>query len=203
MGYLAVLLGYLIGALPFGIIMTKLVLGIDIRTVGSGATGSTNVARALGVGYGFLNAVLDVSKGAAPIFLARAMGLSLGWQAASAFAAIIGHNWPVYANFKGGKGIATTFGALLIMEPLCIIVAPIFAIIVFTTRIKSIASLTSALLLIPLAFILKEPLPVLLLIIGASALAIIRHKDNIVRLFQGKENKVSYKLKPDRSLRQK
>jgi glycerol-3-phosphate acyltransferase PlsY len=79
MGYLSVVLGYFIGSLPFGILMTQAVLGIDIRTVGSGATGSTNVARALGIGYGFINAILDISKGIVPVLIARAMGLSLDW----------------------------------------------------------------------------------------------------------------------------
>jgi glycerol-3-phosphate acyltransferase PlsY len=203
MGYLSVVLGYFIGSLPFGILMTQAVLGIDIRTVGSGATGSTNVARALGIGYGFINAILDISKGIVPVLIARAMGLSLDWQAATSFAAVLGHNWPIYAGFKGGKGIATSFGALLVLEPLSVLVVPIFVIIVAVTKIKSIASITAALLLIPLAFILREPLPVLLLTIAISLLAIYRHKENISRLLTGKENRVSYKLKPDKSLKQK
>lgn len=200
MGILSILIGYAIGALPFGVILTKLVIGVDIRKVGSGATGATNVARALGVGYGFLNAILDVSKGAAPVLVARAMGLPLSWQAASAFAAVIGHNWPVYAGFKGGKGIATSFGALLVLEPRFAYVVPIFVIIVLTTKVKSIASITSAVLLIPLAFILGEPKETLMLTVAICILAIYRHKSNIQRLLAGNENKVSYRLKPDKSL---
>lgn len=201
MGALSLVLGYLIGALPFGIILTKLVIGIDIRTIGSGATGATNVTRALGVGYGFLNAVLDVSKGMVPVLIARYMGLSPAWQAGSAFCAVIGHNWPVYAGFRGGKGIATSFGALLVIEPRFAYIIPIFVIIIAITRIKSIASITSALLLIPLAFLLKAPAETIVLTIAISLFAVIRHKANIQRLLAGKENKVSYRLKPDKSLK--
>ena len=200
MGALSLALGYLIGALPFGIILTKLVIGIDIRTIGSGATGATNVTRALGVGYGFLNAVLDVSKGIVPVLIARWMGLSPAWQAASAFCAVIGHNWPVYAGFRGGKGIATSFGALLVIEPRFAYIIPLFVIIIVITRIKSIASITSALLLIPLAFLLKAPAETIVLTIAISLFAVIRHKANIQRLLAGTENKVSYRLKPDKSL---
>ncbi len=201
MGALSLVLGYLIGALPFGIILTKLVIGIDIRTIGSGATGATNVTRALGVGYGFLNAVLDVSKGVIPVLIARYFGLSPAWQAASAFCAVLGHNWPIYAGFRGGKGIATSFGALLVIEPRFANIVPLFVIIIAITRIKSIASILSALLLIPLAFLLKAPLETIVLTISISLFAVIRHKANIQRLFAGKENKVSYRLKPDKSLK--
>ena len=203
MGILSVILGYAIGALPFGIILTKLVIGVDIRTVGSGATGTTNVTRALGIGYGAINAVLDISKGIAPVLIARAFGLPLIWQVASALAAVIGHNWPVYASFKGGKGIATSFGALVVLEPRFALVVPVFAIIVLITKIKSIASITSAALMVVLALILKEPWEIVALTIAISALALYRHKDNIKRLINGKENKVSYGLKPDRSLKQR
>jgi glycerol-3-phosphate acyltransferase PlsY len=203
MGLLSIILGYAIGALPFGIILTKLVIGVDIRTIGSGATGSTNVTRALGIGYGFINAVLDISKGIVPVLVARAFGLPLAWQAASALAAVIGHNWPIYAGFKGGKGIATSFGALVVLEPGFAFIIPVFAMIAIVTKIKSIASITSALLMIPLALLLHEPIEIVFLAISISALAIYRHKENIKRLINGNENKVSFRLKPDKSLRQR
>jgi len=203
MGILALAIGYLIGALPFGIVMTKLVLGIDIRKVGSGNTGTSNVTRALGIGYGFINAVLDISKGIVPVLIARSMGLSLAWQCGVSLAAVIGHNWPIYTMFKGGKGIATSFGALVVLEPRFLLIVPIFAIIVLSTRIKSLASMTSAFLLIPLSLILKAPWGIVILTIVICCMAIYRHKDNVKRLMAGKENKISYKLKPDRSLKQK
>lgn len=203
MGILALAIGYLIGALPFGIVMTKLVLGIDIRKVGSGNTGTSNVTRALGIGYGFINAVLDISKGIVPVLIARSMGLNLAWQCGVSLAAVIGHNWPIYTMFKGGKGIATSFGALVVLEPRFLLIVPIFAIIVLSTRIKSLASMTSAFLLIPLSLILKAPWEIVILTIVICCMAIYRHKDNVKRLMAGKENKISYKLKPDRSLKQK
>ncbi len=203
MGLLSVVLGYLIGAIPFGIILTKMVLGIDIRTVGSGATGATNVTRALGIGYGFINAVLDVSKGIVPVFIARSFGLPLAWQAASALAAVIGHNWPIYAGFRGGKGIATSFGSLVVFNLYYLSVVPVFVIIILLTKVKSIASITAAVLLIPVGLIAKVPTEILVHTIIVVCLAIYRHKENIRRLREGRENKVSYRLKPDTGLSQK
>jgi glycerol-3-phosphate acyltransferase PlsY len=147
--------------------------------------------------------VLDISKGIIPVLVARAFGLPLAWQAASALAAVIGHNWPIYAGFKGGKGIATSFGALVVLEPGFAFIIPVFAMIAIVTKIKSIASITSALLMIPLALLLHEPIEIVFLAISISALAIYRHKENIKRLINGNENKVSFRLKPDKSLRQR
>src|SRR5437660_100799 len=110
-------LGYLIGSLPFGIWLGRLSKGVDVREHGSGGSGTTNVLRTVGPGAAGAVFVLDVAKGGAAVATARGLGAGRSGQAAAGLAAVVGHSWPLFARFRGGKSVATAFGALLLVSP--------------------------------------------------------------------------------------
>ena len=114
---LSIIVGYLLGSIPSAVIVSRLAKGVDIRTLGDGNMGARNTARNLGMRYGILVAVADFCKGALTILFARALGLSLGMQMLAGIASIIGHDFPVFAGFKGGQGLADTLGTLLALFP--------------------------------------------------------------------------------------
>ena len=147
---LAAALGYLLGAIPFGLIIGRFTKGIDLREYGSHRTGATNALRTLGTRAAAAVFVLDVAKGVAAVVLARALFAGdplVDWAAAVAgVAAIVGHNWSVFIGFTGGRGVATSAGALAAMSPWTIlIVAPIVALLIWRTRYVSLGSVTGAL----------------------------------------------------------
>jgi glycerol-3-phosphate acyltransferase PlsY len=111
------LIGYLLGSIPSALIVSRRVAGVDIRTLGDANMGTRNVSRMLGWKPALVVAALDFSKGFAPVLLARALGLTLGWQIATGFCALLGHDFPIFARFQGGQGLATTLGALLALSP--------------------------------------------------------------------------------------
>jgi len=114
---LAVIVAYLLGSIPTAVIVARRT-GVDIREVGDGNMGARNVARTIGAGPAVIVALCDFLKGAAAILLARAVGLSQGWVLAAAWAAVLGHDFPLFAHFHGGQGLATTLGTLLVLMPL-------------------------------------------------------------------------------------
>lgn len=194
-------IAYLIGALPFGYILGKL-KGIDIREHGSGNIGATNVRRTLGKKYGILCFFLDFLKGFSPVLvvniLIRRQILELTDMAIilAAFASVIGHMWPVYLKFKGGKGVSTIAGILLAIAPLSLIAAGIcWALVFYSTRYVSLASLSGTVILPASAFIFSKmgvysiSLPLQIMLICLSILVILRHVSNIKRLIQGTENR--------------
>ncbi len=205
---LPVLLSYLLGAVPFGYIIGKL-NGIDIRQHGSGNIGATNVRRVLGMKWGALCFFLDFSKGALPVFLVKFLLLkypSCGSPDAimigSAFATVAGHLWPVYLNFKGGKGVATTAGVLLALAPLALICSgALWAAVFFGSRYVSLASIAAAAALPFFAFgfskagLQNVSMPILVLLFVLAALAIAKHHANIKRLLNGTELKFERKDK--------
>ena len=202
------LISYLLGAVPFGFLIAR-ARGVDIRTVGSGNIGATNVFRCLGKKWGILTFVCDVLKGFIPAFVLPVLFAPPDAGDASAlmpvicgFLAVAGHNWPVYLRFKGGKGVATTAGALLGIAPVPLALGIVCWIIVFTaTRYVSVGSLAAA-LVIPasawcLAFQHRFPalnhgpvVPAMLTVLGA--LVILRHRTNIRRLLNGTENRFEF-----------
>ncbi len=127
------LFGYLLGSIPFSYLIPRWVKGIDIRKVGTGNVGGSNVARSVGVPYGILSGLLDISKAIVVVFLLRAWGFSLNEQVVGGIAAIVGHNWSVYLKFQGGRGISVTLGLFLVMIPkitlLSLIVVLIFTVL--------------------------------------------------------------------------
>ncbi|WP_138492972.1 glycerol-3-phosphate 1-O-acyltransferase PlsY [Paenibacillus pinistramenti] len=196
---LAVIISYLLGSVSFSVLMAKGLKGIDIRNHGSGNAGATNTLRVLGKGPGILVLVLDILKGVVAVLLGRWLGGSSEWvPALCGLASIIGHNWPVYFRFKGGKGIATTVGVMACLAFIPVLCAAIILIIVVAiTRYVSLGSLLLVLLT-----------PVFMLIFSsngadfwpnfwASVLICIfafwRHRSNIVKIAQGRENKLGSK----------
>lgn len=195
----AVILGYLIGSLPFGFLFGKM-KGIDVRTLGSGRTGGTNVYRALGARLGLLTGVLDFVKGAASVLLARQL---FGNEAAAALAgaaAVAGHNWSIFLGFKGGAGGSTAAGALLMLNLVAgAIVVPLFVLILFVGRYASIATLSVGLGSVVMIGLLhwlnpgKTPLNQWLFAWPALALIAISLRPNLMRLVDGTERRVDFK----------
>ena len=196
------LLAYLLGSIPFGYLVVKLRGGGDVRETGSGGTGATNVTRRAGKWAGLLTLALDALKGAAAVLIARLIfdgSDGAGWWvAASAFAVVAGHVFPVWLGFRGGKGVATGLGAFLLLAPLALLSAlPVFVIVVWVTRYVSLGSITAA-ALIPLAvWILGSRsgadvnmIPTLAAAAAGGALIIFMHRANIRRLMRGEENKL-------------
>ncbi len=196
---IALLTGYLIGSLPIGYLLGRL-KGIDVRTIGSGRTGGTNVYRALGARLGLLTGVLDFAKGAVPVLLMRSL---FGDEVAAALAgaaAVTGHNWSIFLGFKGGAGGSTAAGALLALNPLAgAIVVPLFVLILFVGRIASIATLwvgagsVVAILLLNIINPVATPLSQLLFAVPAMVLIAISLRPNIERLLNGTERRVNFK----------
>jgi len=125
------LFGYLVGSIPFSYLIPRLVKGIDIRKVGTGNVGGSNVARSVGVPYGVLSGLLDISKAIVVMFLLRTWGLPLSQQVIGGIAAIIGHNWSIYLGFQGGRGISVTLGLFLVMIPKITLLS-LLVVLVFT-----------------------------------------------------------------------
>ncbi|HWE36088.1 MAG TPA: glycerol-3-phosphate 1-O-acyltransferase PlsY [Isosphaeraceae bacterium] len=195
-------LAYLIGAIPFAYVITYLVKGIDIRTVGSGNVGATNVGRVLGFRYFVIVFLLDFAKGYFPTLLIPMVAKHYGYPTTDlsvqvALAAILGHNFPVYLKFRGGKGVATSIGALFALDWIastCTVAA--FIVILLITRIVSLSSLLSGCVFVA-AYFLRQHAPwrrdhiaLSLLSIGLLVLLTFRHRGNLVRLWLGTEPRV-------------
>ncbi len=191
----SLVISYLLGSISFSYVIAKKVAGIDIRAYGSGNAGATNTLRVLGKGPGIAVLILDALKGLAAMGVTNL--LTGGDPVAYAFAgifAIIGHNWPVFFGFRGGKGIATTLGVALGFSPTAFLIAGIITVIViFFTRYVSLGSLVFVTLL-PILLGIVENQPVYawtsLLI---TVFAFYRHRQNIINLLQGKERKLGDK----------
>lgn len=187
--------GYLLGSIPFGLLMGKLVKGVDIRDYGSGKTGMTNTLRTLGKGPAIAVFVLDLLKGAAPVLLAKLLVDDARVEVAGALAAIAGHDWPVYAGFRGGRGVSSSFGALLAMVPVVGLIAPVFGgILLYQFRYVSLTSIAGAILaagmVVALAFTNRVPDAYAVFAVIAGPLIILLHHENIQRLLAGVEPKL-------------
>ncbi len=198
---IAIAASYLLGAVPFGLLVGKL-KGIDIRQHGSGNIGATNVLRVLGKPLGITTFVLDALKGFVPaFFFYRWFGATMDPQVIKVIcgaAAILGHNFPVFLGFKGGKGIATSAGVLIGIAPLAALAGVVaWVVVFFTSRYVSLASIIAALAVIAAGWWFYRgghiTLPVVLTVLGL--LAILRHKANIQRLMNGTENRFVKKNK--------
>lgn len=202
---------YLLGSIPFGYLIVRAREGGDIRDVGSGGTGATNVSRKAGKAAGLLTLVLDASKGAAAVLVARlilglpilgaaeAAGFLDWWVAVAAILVIIGHMFPVWLGFRGGKGVATGVGVFLVLAPFAVVAAGIiFVLIVISTRYISLGSIVAA-STIPLFIWLQHGLlrpvaefwPTLIAALFIATLIIFAHRGNIRRLVRRTESKFS------------
>ena len=184
---LLVIFSYLLGSVPSGLIIGKL-SGLDVRKAGSGNIGATNVARLLGKTGGLLTLVGDTAKGFIPVLVVQQMGFSYSVTALVGVAAFLGHLYPIFLKFKGGKGVATSFGVLLGLAPLAtMILLVVFAAVAFTTRIVSLSSMVTA-VAAPLVLWLFYYSPTYVIVTAFMALMIVfRHYANIQRLLNGTE----------------
>lgn len=198
---LLVTLSYLLGSIPFGYLIVRARGGGDVRETGSGGTGATNVTRRAGRGAGLLTLLLDATKGAAAVLLARWLltpdfGVNW-WVAASAFAVVVGHVFPLWLKFRGGKGVAPGLGVFLALAPAAVPVAvAAFALVVWRTRYVALGSITAAALMPLAVFVLDSRFPAtgqqgsvrVAAAAAGAALIIFAHRENIRRLLSGTEN---------------
>jgi len=186
-----VIFSYLLGNFSTSLIVSKLWADIDIRKHGSGNAGATNVLRTLGLKAGLITFLGDALKGAISVFIAGKLG-GENLELLAGTAVVIGHNWPIIFGFKGGKGIATTIGVVLMIYPLgaliCILVG---ILVVIKTKYISLGSLV-AICLLPILLIFSG-IKLFLFGVSMAAMAIIRHRTNIKRLMEGTESKLSKK----------
>jgi acyl-phosphate glycerol 3-phosphate acyltransferase len=208
---LAVVVAYLIGAIPFGYLIGRWVGGVDVRTVGSGNIGATNVGRVLGFRFFVFVFLLDMLKGLLPTLGCRLALDRLGAGAAGAsylpvlvaLATILGHNFPVYLHFRGGKGVATSFGALLALDPVAMVAAGVaFCFFLLVVRYVSLSSVLAGFMFALAHFLQVNNLwsrneaPMTLLIFALLGLLMVRHRHNFARIRAGTEPKVSLRRKP-------
>jgi len=198
-----IILGYLIGAIPFGVIIGRLTRGIDVRDYGSGSMGMTNVLRTVGAKAGVFVFLADMVKGAIAVALAwlifdSASDMFAWGQVAGGAAAVIGHSWPIYVGFRGGRGVTTGFGALLVMSwPVGLICFAIFLAVVALSRYVSLGSMLAGLsmLVVMILFYFLGQADFAYIVYGIVIVPIViyRHRGNIRRLLSGVEPKIGQK----------
>jgi glycerol-3-phosphate acyltransferase PlsY len=191
-----VAIGYLLGSIPMGVVVARLTGGRDPRSVGSGRTGGTNALRAMGPLRGLATGLLDIAKGAVPVLIARWAGAADVVEALVGAAAVLGASRSVFLRFQGGRGVATGIGALLVIQPLVVVLcAPVFFAVIILSRYVSLGSLASsvaAAAVLALLVLIGFSQPAALLYgIAATLLIWLAHADNIERLIQGRERKFS------------
>lgn len=189
---------YLLGSIPTAYIAGRLLKGVDIRTVGSGNVGASNATRLLGKGWGIAVLLFDASKGLIPLLIVQHVLFKDSpsvqrYAIVGAIACMLGHIFPVWLSFKGGKGVATGLGVMVALIPIAVAVAlPVFVIVVALTRYISLGSVLAALVL-PIAFFIDHSLPadreLFVFVTFACLFVIYKHKVNIKRIFAGEENR--------------
>jgi len=193
-GVALVIASFLIGAIPWGYVVGKTSRGVDLRTVGSGGTGATNVLRTVGARASALVALLDILKGVLPVVFARSAGFEAGWVAMAAVVTVAGHCWSPFIGFKGGKGVATGAGAAMALFPQILLIVPVMALVVWGTKYVSLGSLTAAALgaLLALAYAVAGQLDwtAAVAILVISGIIFGRHEGNIRRLLNGRERRI-------------
>jgi len=189
---------YFLGSIPFGYVVARLFRGVDVRTLGSGNIGATNVGRVLGRGWGLLVFVLDVLKGFLPAYAGLLLsGRDLGLIAG--MAAVLGHNWPIFLGFRGGKGVATSCGLFLAVFPKGLVISlGVWGVAVALFRYVSVGSMLGAAALLVAALLLRDdPLGKGRLLTALTGLVvlltILRHRGNIRQLLAGTESKIGAK----------
>ena len=188
-----VVAGYLLGSVSFALWLVRWRTGTDIRASGSGNAGATNVLRAHGKGLALAVALLDIAKGAAAVLLVRLATADPRYAAAAGFAAILGHVFPLYSGFRGGKGVATAVGAFLVLAPFAMAVClAVFVAVVAASRFVSLGSVVAVVLLPPAAGLLSHsPRPVLLAAAATAVLVVVKHIENLKRIARGEERRLS------------
>jgi acyl phosphate:glycerol-3-phosphate acyltransferase len=193
-GFLVLLAAYLLGAVPFGYLLVRWKTGGDVRALGSGNIGATNVLRTTSRALGIATLLLDIAKGYAAVWMAgRLTGGSPAWMSAAALAVMAGHAFPVFLKFRGGKAVASFVGAFLFLTPLALgAILLLFVILVAATRYISLGSIAGAAALPFAAWLISHaPAPVVAAAAIGGAFIIWRHRENIARLRAGTENVLS------------
>ena len=186
-----VVVAYLLGSIPFGYLIVRRKSGADIRETGSGGTGATNVSRRAGKAAGVLTLLLDAAKGCVAVLIARAVSGDDWVIAAAAIAVLVGHIFPVWLGFRGGKGVATGVGIFLVLAPIALLCAGVvFVAIVLLTRYVSLGSMTAAVLIPVLVWLQSDSQTLLVAAVAGAVLIVFAHRGNIQRLASGTESRI-------------
>jgi len=189
---LLVAFAYLMGSLPTAYLLVRLMTGDDVRRTGSGNVGGTNALRIAGWKVGVAVTLIDVVKGALPVWLMMRFNPESGWFAAAMLTAVLGHCYPVWLKFRGGKGVATGFGAFLVIEPLsAAAVLVLWCVVLVISRWVALASMTASAAFPLLLKLIDSPdIVTLVTVSAASVLIIFRHSSNIRKMLSGEEVKI-------------
>ncbi|HHT46006.1 MAG TPA: glycerol-3-phosphate 1-O-acyltransferase PlsY [Firmicutes bacterium] len=193
---LLIIFSYLLGSISFGYLIAKMLKGVDIRKIGSGNTGATNISRLMGFKYAILVLILDALKGLLAILISSYLGFETWVVLLCGLAVIIGHNWPAFFAFRGGRGAATTLGVFLGLAPVpTLVVFGLFIVIILTSRYVSLGTIVAAVLIPFTMFLLNYPLNYFVFGLSVCIILLWRHYPNIIRLLQGRESKLGDKVK--------
>lgn len=188
---LVIMLGYIVGSIPSGLLIGRLLKGVDLRQYGSKNIGATNAFRVLGPWPAFCVFLADALKGVAGVFLGKVLMATPLAMLAGGIATMAGHNWSLFLRFTGGRGVATGLGVIAVLVPnVTVIVFFLWAVIVFITRYVSLASVIAAVMVPITMWVLKERTEFFFFGIIAAIFVVVRHKDNIKRLLRGEELKI-------------
>jgi acyl phosphate:glycerol-3-phosphate acyltransferase len=191
----SIILAYLIGSIPFALLLARRFGAIDLRRVGSGNLGAANVMRASGLKAALLVVCLDMAKGAAGAWLAARGDAGAALPAAAGVAAIVGHVYPLWLRFRGGKGVATACGVFAVLTPFALPPAlAVFVAVVWLTKYISLGSVAASIALPPLAYALGSPPPIVVAAASAAALIVFRHRSNVLRLRTGTEHRLGVRV---------
>ena len=192
----AVATGYLLGSIPFAFLLSRRWTGLDIRQAGSGNVGAANVLRTSGIAAGITVMLLDVAKGAGSVLVAQRLSSGDAMPAAAGLAAIVGHIYPVWLRFRGGKGVATACGVFSVLTPAAL--GPAIALFVATvwfTRYVSLGSVVASVALAPVAYVMHGPVATIACAGAAAAVIVFRHRSNLVRLAAGTERRIGQRVR--------
>ncbi len=193
-----VLAAYLLGSIPFGLIFGRFLGGVDVRTAGSGNIGFTNVLRTAGKRAAALTLLGDVGKGVAAVLAATFLLSDTGWEPATAMAAVVGHNYPLFLRFRGGKGVATSFGVLFACDPLLGgLTLALWVISVLIWRYASLGALVAFSLLPVEVLVLGYSAAMLLFAVFLGVMTVYRHQENLRRLLSGTERRMGAAGEPE------
>ena len=188
---LVIILGYLIGSVPFALLMARYWGVADLRVAGSGNLGAANVLRTSGMTAGVLVAVLDIAKGALSVALARRFSDQAAAPAMAGLAAIVGHIYPVWLRFRGGKGVAAACGVFFVLTPWAVApAATVFAVTVWLTKYVSLGSVLGSLMLSPFVYMTGGSATTIVAALAATALIVFSHRSNLTRLRAGTERRL-------------
>lgn len=186
---------YLIGSIPFALVLARRWGVQDLHGIGSGNIGAANVLRASGIRAGIVVAILDIAKGAAGVAVGGRIAGAEHAEALAGFAAVVGHIYPIWLKFRGGKGVATACGAFTVLAPLAVPPACVaFVATIWMTRYISIGSVVATVVLPPVAYLAGYPAPVVASSCAAAALIVFRHRSNLARVRVGTERRVGARV---------